>query len=171
MNELEIVLKIVLSGIGGILLIVGIAFIFPYRAISKLSAVVKGVIKDITNDAYRYNQRITSKFEKGKKVENPPKSGVRFSAGVGGRSNFDGKSKQMYHVIYSYTIDGVEYSRADGPGYTKEIVKKRIGSEVIVHYDPQNPLNASLSTGMVYKILSCSFIPVGIVLVILGFIF
>lgn len=167
MNELEIVL----SGIGGILLIVGIAFIFPYRVVSKLSAVVKGVIKDITNDAYRYNQRITSKFEKGKKVENPPKSGVRFWAGVGGRSNFGGESKQMYHVIYSYTIDEVEYSRADGPGYNKGIAKKRIGSEVIVHYDPQNPLNASLSTGMVYKILSCSFIPAGIVLIILGFIF
>lgn len=163
-------LGIVLLCIGGVLLIVGIAFIFPYRVVSGLSSTTKGVIKDITYNAYAYNERVAGKFATEKNAGSSDKPGIRVSAGVGGYNNSGSNPKQMYHTIYSYMVDGVEYSRAAGPGYNKGIVEKKIGTEVTVYYDPADPLKSSLSSGTVYKILSCSFIPVGAILVIVGFI-
>lgn len=152
--------------LGIILIIVGIAFILPCIAIGKLSASTRGLIKDITYDAASYNKRVAAKMSD--LIDDSPKRKVYVSAGVGGHHDISGDPKKMYHAIYSYTVNGVEYSKADGTGYNKGIAMKKIGSEVKVHYDPENPLKASLSSGLVYKVLSCSFIPAGAFIIIVG---
>ena len=156
-------LSIVLLCIGGVCLAVGIGFIFPAGIVGKLSATTRGIIRDITLDAMKYNASINSPAEvevSGKKIV--------VQAGVGGKIRKEKYKKQVYHSVYFYNVNGVEYSRADGPGYNKGLAEKKIGKQVVVYYDPSNPLKASLSSGKVYKVLSVVLISLGVLSGIAG---
>lgn len=155
-----------ISGIGIVLIILGLAFVFPYKAVSRLSAVTEGIIKDMTYDAMSYNQRVAEKLKGSEKERTKEK--MYITMGVGEHHGISGESKKMYHAVYFYTVNGIEYSRAEGLGYNKGIVEKNLGNQVAVHYNPENPLNASLSSGMVYRVLSSTFILIGIILMLAG---
>lgn len=158
-------LSIVLLCIGGVCLVVGIGFLFPARIVGKLSATTRGIIRDITLDAMKYNASTSSPAE-------GEVSGTKFvvRAGVGGTIRKEKYTKHVYHSVYFYNVNGIEYSRADGPGYNKGLAEKKIGEQVTVYYDPSNPLKSSLSSGKVYKILSLFLISLGVLSGIVGII-
>ena len=91
-------LSIVLLCIGGVCLAVGIGFIFPARIVGKLSATTRGIIRDITLDAMKYNASINPQAE----------SGAKFvvQAGVGGTVRKEKYTKHVYHSVYFYNVSG-----------------------------------------------------------------
>lgn len=142
--------------IGGVLVIVGLGFIFPWKNVAKLKGETTGVIKDITElDASAFNEKMAEKSG----LSKPAGKGIYVKTTVGGRQA--GDAKVMFHSIYAYTVDGVEYTRADGLGYNKGLAEKKIGKEVTVHYNPNSPFQASLSSGKGYKYLSIGLISGG----------
>lgn len=88
---------------------------------------------------------------------------------VGGRQA--GDAKVMFHSIYSYSVDGVEYTRADGLGYNKGLAEKKIGKEFTVYYNLVCPFQASLSSGKGYKYLSIGLISGGAFLLLVALVF
>ena len=156
-------LSIVLICLSGVFLIVGIGFLFPAIIVGKLSATTKGIIKDMTHDAMKYNAQVTTPAEN-------EQSGIRFivRAGVGDGNQIGRYTKRVYHAIYFYRVNGIEYSRADGVSYNKGLLEKKLGEVVTVYYDPSNPLKASLSSGKVYKILCVLLFSLGILSGIAG---
>ncbi|MBQ9991578.1 MAG: DUF3592 domain-containing protein [Lachnospiraceae bacterium] len=148
---------------GGVFLVLCIGFLFPAVIVGKLSAETKGVIREITRDALKYNERIAASAKNRNKTK-----GVYIRAGVGSTRGMGDHTPVMYHMVYAYAVDGVEYSRADGPGYNKGLAEKKIGKEVTVYYDPENPLKASLSSGEIYRGLSILFFFMGVLSVAAG---
>lgn len=149
--------------IGGVLMIVGIGFIFPWKAVAKLKGETAGVIKDITEqEASAFNEKMAEKLG----LSKPVGKGIYVKTAVGGKMMDD--PKVMYHSIYSYSVDGVEYTRADGLGYNKGLAEKKVGKEVTVYYNPNSPFQASLSFGKGYKYLSIGLISSGAIFLLIA---
>lgn len=157
------VLWIVSGSLGSAALIVGIVFFFIYRNVKRHSDhVVKGRIIDLTWNAAEFN-RIHN--DEGISLDI---GGLTLTGGVGGRSysSTGYRTSNTYHRVFSYTVDGKEYVRAEGIRYSKGLIEKTVGTEVNVYYDPHNPHSATLSSGKGYKIVWAILIPVGIALLI-----
>lgn len=83
----------------------------------------------------------------------------------------------MVYKVYRYEVDGKEYMRADAVAYDYYRLKSQLGSKVAVYYNPDNPQQATLSTGKGYKITmiilfsSGGFLLlVGLLLLVCGFV-
>ncbi len=97
----------------------------------------------------------------------PSVKGVVTSAEVIRTRSDDGVNYKP-EVLFNYTVDGEEYSqgniRYDGdwstnkPTYANKMVKKyKVGTEVDVYYDPEEPFEAVLEPGTTWM----SYLPIG----------
>ena len=162
---------IVFEIIGGVLLLVGIIFIFPCASVSSLGGKTTGKIIGMTKDAIAFNETANREtMEETKEKEEESTIHTHISAGVGGTytRTYGTKPSNMYHTIFSYCVDGTEYCRASGVSYNKGHINKKIGKDIPVYYDTKNPERASLSSGKVYEWLSTGLIVGGIVFLIAG---
>lgn len=167
-----LVVSIVFLSIGFAAVLVGIIFLLISRNLaSKTSHSVTGKITGMTWNAAEFNEAQGDKgVEMGGmnvKVGSRP---ARFEIGETGIGVYTVPSgthttstpRNMFHKVFEYTVDGVTYERAEGVRYNKGAVEKCIGKEVIVYYDAENPMRASLSSGKGYKITYLILLIVGI---------
>ena len=162
---------IVFEIIGGVLLVVGIVFIFPCASVSSLGGETTGKIIGMTRNAMDYNETANREMtEETKEKEEESNLRIHISAGVGGKNTRVGGTKpsNTYHAIFSYCVDGTEYCRASGVSYNKGYIDKKVGKTIPVYYDTKNPERASLSSGKAYERISTGLIAGGIVFIIAG---
>ena len=77
----------------------------------------------------------------------------------------------MLHRVYEYEANGVKYSRAETPMVSPDIVKKTLGMQVDVYYNPSNPKESFISVPNktdIYKILAIVFLSISISLIVIG---
>lgn len=113
-------------------------------------------------DATEYNDRMYVKY--GIPEADRPK--VRLD---GGTTRIEDPDMRVvgYHFIYAYTVDGVEYTKADEMGYGVLHPEEKVGEVVTVMYDADKPFNAVMtefSGTKIYKSLG----PIGKALLIAG---
>lgn len=162
MNTALFIVSIVFASIGFAAVLVGIIFLFISRNLaSKSSYSVKGTITDMVWNAAEFNaEQGDNGVEIGGvnvKVGSRPRrfeineTGIEMALTPSGTITTS-TPNNMFHKVFEYTVDGVTYKRAEGIRYNKGAVEKCIGKEVVVYYDPDNPMRASLSSGKGYKI-------------------
>lgn len=167
MSSIGTIIGIVILCLGGISLLAGgivllVSYIgnMPEKRLGENRMEVKGKIIDVTNDAAKYNDKMYVKY--GIPEADRPK--VR----LGGTETRDPDMKvRGYHFIYAYTVDDVEYTKADEMGYGVLHPEEKLGEVVTVMYDADKPFNAVMtefSGTKIYKSLG----PIGKALLIAG---
>ncbi len=140
----------ILVGIGCICGILGGLFWGIGKGSGKKKAVTDGRIVDLCFDHVNYNMGGSG----------------RVKAGIKGAGTM-----RTAYPVFSYTVNGVEYRKAGTVAYNRGTVKKKIGKDCKVYYDPQNPNKASLGKNSVWAVLGKVFLPVGLGLLLLGLLF
>lgn len=132
----------------------------PEKRLGENRMETKGKVIDVTRHAAEYNDRMYVKY--GISEVDRPK--VR----LGGTETRDPDMRvRGYHFIYAYTVDGVEYTKADEMGYGVLHPEEKIGEVVTVMYDADKPFNAVMTAFSGTKILK-SLKPLGKILLIAG---
>ena len=176
---------IIFIGMGLIAIIVGLAFIIPYKHVHQFAgSKVQGQIVDMVWNAALFNQPL----DEAANVEHFKFAGMEMHPGtrnVGiqtdrmivnvGSGEPDPNTViigrgpvNMYHKVYRYVVDGKEYMRADGVRYNKGAVEPWIGKIVPVYYNPENPQQSTLSNGKGYKLTMIILYIVGGLLILFG---
>lgn len=105
-----------------------------------------GQVVDMTRNAYQFN------LDQGQTAE-PRAPRVRVQVRATGLSGFT----LYFHKVYTYTVGGVTYTRADMVQYSRNLAQRAIGKEVTVYYDSADPGISCLGGGnafvIVYRIL------------------
>lgn len=160
---------------GGALLFLGVLFLFigfigtiPLRRIKENGIEIKGRIIDFTKYGASYNDEMYEKYCVPE--ENRPK--VRMGDPVHMHGEFN--TGNGYHFIYSYTVNGTEYTKADEITYGMLHPEKKIGQEVTVLCDTEKPLNSVMTSfGGIKVFKTFSFVskillPAGAVIALIG---
>ncbi|MBO5501959.1 MAG: hypothetical protein J6A48_08035 [Clostridia bacterium] len=164
-----IVFPIIATVYGAVVLIIGLIFLIPLRYITtRFDRTTTGKVIDLTKNAAKFNKEQGHEPIQVGGKDSP----FRFEVQVGGRSRVSYRNghrvhvttSTTYHQVYTYTVNGQTYTRADGIRYSKNLAKKWLDKEVPVHYDSSDPSQASLSEGKGYKLVCWILIPIGIVL-------
>ena len=140
---------LLLLGIGVIFLIVGIVFLISGKKLYHYTASVMGTLTGICDNAVRYNQ------------------GIKEISSATTASD----AEDFKYMTYTYEVDSVTYERAGMIGYNESYIRKRIGNQVTVWYDPKNPKQSELTKHGVIKIIGYIFTPLGALFTVLGGIF
>lgn len=164
-----IVFPIIATVYGAVVLIIGLIFLIPLRYITtRFDRTTTGKVIDLTKNAAKFNKELGHEPIQVGGKDSP----FRFEVQVGSRSRVSYRNghrvhvttSNTYHKVYTYTVNGQTYTRADGIRYSKNLAKKWLDKEVPVHYDSSDPSQASLSEGKGYKLVCWILIPIGIVL-------
>ena len=160
---------IIVTGVGVLVVGIGLIFIIPYKNVKRFAGnKVQGQIIDMVWNAAMYNEPL----ERAAGVEYLKIAGIEMQPGT--RENAfepfvtyvnigDGQKDpkrvvvgrgtvNMFHKVYRYVVDGKEYTRADGVRYDKGTVESWMGKTVNVYYNPENPQQSTLSNGGGYKL-------------------
>lgn len=172
-----IVFPILATVYGGVALLVGLIFLIPHHYVtSRFDRTTTGKVIDLTRNAAKFNE------EQGH-AEAVLGEGTRFQVKVrvGGRSmrrhavgslrtstGGSFSTTNTYHKVYTYTVNGETYTRADGVRYSRGLAEKWLDREVPVYYDSADPSRASMSNGKGFRLVSMILIPVGIGLLALA---
>ena len=133
---------------GGTVAFVGFVFwlITRFMRNSGMDRETVGQVVDMTRNAAQFN------LDQGQ-PENPRNSRVRVQVNVTGLSVYS----LTFHKVYTYTVGGVTYTRADKVQYSRNLAQNAIGKDVTVYYDSADPGCSSLGGGkafvIVYRIL------------------
>ncbi len=131
-------LTIFLLAFGGYMLIMGSVFTLVYRGMSKgADYKTTGEIVDVTPDAVSFNTA-QGHGDAGQR----PKVRTYVHAGSG----------RIVHLLYTYSVYGNHYMRADYAEYTENIARKKIGKTVDVYYSAEDPSIATIRTGKGFRI-------------------
>ena len=176
---------IILLGIGLIVIVIGCAFIVPYKNVKRFANnQVQGQIIDMVWNAAMYNEPL----DKAANVEHIKIAGMEIKPGTRnpgvelgttyvrvGDGQPDPKKVvigqgpvNMFHKVYRYVVNGKEYTRADGVRYNRGMVEPLIGKTVTVYYNPDNPQQSTLSNGGGYKLTMTILYIVGGLIALLG---
>ena len=168
-----IVFPILATVYGGVVLLIGLIFLIPLRYVTnRFDRTTTGKVTELTKNAAKFNREQGHEpIQVGGKD-----SYIRFQVQVGGRSRVSYRhghhtyvtTSNTYHKVYTYTVNGQTYTRADGVRYSKGLAEKWLDREVPVHYDSSDPSQASLSEGKGYRLVCWILIPIGIVLLALA---
>ena len=173
-----IVFPILATVYGAVTLLIGLVFLIPYRyLVNRHDRTTTGKVIDLTQNAAQFNK--AQGYEEAVLGEG---TGFQVKVQVGGRSmkrSITGDSvrtsnggryttSNTYHKVYTYTVNGQTFTRADGVRYSKSLADKWLDKEVSVYYDSANPAYASLSNGKGFRLVSSILIPIGIVLSVLA---
>jgi len=161
------VFPIIATVYGGVVLLIGLIFLIPLRYVTtRFDRTTTGKVIDLTKNAAKFNREQGHEPVQVGGKDSP----FRFEVQVGGRSRINHghgvrvTTSNTYHKVYTYTVNGQTYTRADGIRYSKDLAKKWLDKEVPVHYDSSDPSQASLSEGKGYKLVCWILIPIGILL-------
>ncbi len=159
---------IICGSVGVVALLIGLIFLRVFHNVKrKYTGVTTGTIVDFTWNASSFN------VEHGGD-NTVVKAGEHFTvhAYVGGRSltALHRPYTRMYHKVFSYSVNGMEYIRADVVRYSMDLLEKWKGKTVPVYYDEENPAKAGLSSGKGYKQVACILLPIGVLLEIAVFV-
>lgn len=133
---------------GGTVAFVGFVFwlITRFMKSSSLDRETVGQVVDMTRNDVKFN------LEQGQ-PENPRSSLVQVRVRATGLSGYS----RYYHKVYTYTVGGATYTRADKVQYSRNLAQNAIGKDVTVYYDSADPGCSSLGGGkafvIVYRIL------------------
>lgn len=164
-----LVFPIIATVYGAVALIIGLIFLIPVRYITtRFDRTTTGKVIDLTKNAAKFNREQGHKPLQVGEEDSP----IKFQVEIGGRSRVSYRNghrvhvttSNTYHKVYTYTVNGQTYTRADGIRYSKNLAKKWLDKEVTVHYDSSDPTQASLSDGKGYKLVCWILIPIGILL-------
>lgn len=146
---------IILTGIGGLFLLLGIIFIPVGKSIYKCTARTQGKIIGMCRNAYSFNHGGTGGYD--------------MYINTGGNDIASGTSCP----IFTYWVNGAEYRRASNTSYSIGHIKNLITSGKIldVYYNPQNPTEASLQSRSPLLVIGTVFFFAGAGLFALGIIF
>lgn len=146
-----------------VLLLIGIIFWALSRyVVGRFDRSVTGQVTDLTGNAAQFNE------EQGHGEAALFTKGSRFPIAVSISSGKSSYRRSSYHKVFTYTVNGQTYTRADGVSYSKNLAMKWLDKEVTVYYDSSNPANASLSNGRGPRLVSCILLPIGIGLLVLA---
>ena len=168
-----IVFPILATVYGGIALLIGLIFLIPHHYVtSRFDRTTTGKVTDLTQNAAKFNQaqgHAEAVLGEGSRFQVRVKVGGRsMMRKVDGsvRTNTGGQfsTTNTYHKVYTYTVGGETYTRADGVRYSRGLAEKWLDKEVPVYYDSADPSRASLSNGKGYRLVCCILIPIGIAL-------
>lgn len=138
----------VFEGVGAFFLILGVIFVMIGRMKFKCTAETEGRIIDMCLNAYDYN------------------NGNSGNTAIG---IFVGSSSPgMYCPIFTYRVNGVEYTRASNVSWNQGQIKRKMNKPRTVYYNPENPEQASLTKQSVFAVIGKIFIPLGAVCVVAG---
>ena len=161
------VFPIIATVYGGVVLLIGLIFLIPLRYVTtRFDRTTTGKVIDLTKNAAKFNREQGHEPIQVGGKDSP----FRFEVQVGGRSRMNHgngvrvTTSNTYHKVYTYTVNGQTYTRADGIRYSKNLAKKWLEKEVPVHSDSSDPSQASLSEGKGYKLVCWILIPIGILL-------
>ncbi|MBR2923466.1 MAG: DUF3592 domain-containing protein [Clostridia bacterium] len=164
-----IVFPILATVYGAVTLLIGLIFLIPLRYVTtRFDRTTTGKVIDLTRNAAKFNQEQGHEPIQVGGKDSP----FKFEVQIGGRSRVSHRhghrthisTSNMYHKVYTYTVNGQAYTRADGVRYSKGLADKWLEREVPVYYDSADPAQASLSNGKGYRLVCCILIPIGIVL-------
>lgn len=123
---------LVLAALGCIALIVGGTLTWIRHLLTKdADYKTTGEIVDITADAASFNRA-----QGYADADRKPMVYVRVHSGS--------RHSAVYHLVFTYSVYGNQYARADHVGYSKSIAKKKIGQKVDVYYGAEDPTIASI---------------------------
>ena len=118
-----------------------------------------GEVVDLTRNASRYNREAQPEAE-GKAVEDY----VHIRVG-------NTRETSSYHRVFTYTVNGQTYTRADVISYSSALAKKWLGRTVTVYYDSADPSRGILTNGkglrIAGKILLAVTLALGILTLVL----
>lgn len=163
---------IVATALGGAALLIGLIFLIPYRHLAtRFDRSVTGRVVDLVWNAAKFNRE--QGYEPAELTGQVGSRMIRVSVTVGGRHQVvnpmpgsEGASVQntinTYHKVYTYTVNGQTYTRADGVCYSRGLAERWLDRDVTVYYDSAEPSRASLSHGGGFKLVSSILIPIGL---------
>lgn len=169
---------IVATVFGGVALLVGLIFLIPYRHLAtRFDRSVTGRVVDLVWNAAKFNRE--QGHEPAELTGQVGSRRIRVSVTVGGRHQVvnpmpgtEGASVQntinTFHKVYTYTVNGQTYTRADGVRYSRGLAEKWLGRDVTVYYDSAEPSRASLSQGRGFLLVSRILLPIGAALLALA---
>jgi len=141
----------IVGGIGGVFLLLGITFCCVGKKIWKCTEQVNGRIVNMCMNAYDYNHGETGNSNIGIKI--------------------GGTSPGTRCPVFSYMVNGVEYSRASNVAWNIGMIKRKMQQPQTIYYNPDNPQQSSLSRQSVWSTLGKVFILVGLVMIVVGLAF
>lgn len=145
------ILGIILLSLFGAAFLTGIAFLIVTQTQKKYSAQTTGKVVDKTihNGAY----------EKGvQEIADAKINGNQVYLRTGGKTS---SGSHSYYLIYEYTVNGILYRNTTGYAVGGLQANKKVGKEVTVSYNPEAPVQASLTKKGTYKALSILLLNLG----------
>ena len=139
------VLSLIAVIFGGVVSFVGFVFwlITRFMKNSRLDRTAPGQVVDMTRDAAGFN------LEQGQPELSRRGLRVQVTTGSG--------YVLYFHKVYTYSVGGITYTRADPVQYSRNLAQRAIGQDVTVYYDSADPGYSSLGGGkaftIVYRIL------------------
>lgn len=144
---------LIVDAVGCVFLFLGIFFWVTGKKNWKDPAVTNGRIVDMCLDNISYKKAFLANTG----------DSDGFKTGISGVGE-----EGTAFPVFSYTVNGVEYRTTGNVAYERRLVRKRIGQDCMVYYDPQDPRRASLSKTSALAVLGKIFVIVGLFLISFG---
>lgn len=156
MNDLKV--------LGYIIIAYGLVFVISSLIIRLSSNRLKSKGLGVDGKIVGYTSQKYWQFNKERAVE-LGLSNFSTSA-LGGLKRVTRVSSNTFHPIYSYTVNGVVYTKAMLYSASKNFIK--VGKDVVVRYNPDNPFDSIVSNNRGYKILYIILFVLGILIITAG---
>lgn len=154
--EILFITGAIIISVGVIFLILGIIFCLTGNNKKKYSAITVGQVIDMCKNANSFNTGGDGE-------------GAHFGAYVTtGNTN---KPKTNRCPVFIYTVNGMQYKRADSISYDIRTVERMMNKPVNVFYNPSEPSDAKLSVRSPLMIVGFTFIGVSVLLLAMGIAF
>lgn len=152
--EVFFIVGVSLALVGVVFLAVGIILCLKGNNKKKYTGKTTGRITDMCKNAQSFNSGGDGE-------------GLHFGVYISTRSGK--RSKKSSCPIFTYTVDGVQYTRADNMSNDVKRIERMMGRTVDVYYNPENPMDARLTVtsplcivGIIFILISIPFLGFGI---------
>ncbi len=143
----------IVAGMGSLFLLLGIILFCVGKKTWNRTEQVTGTIVDMCRNAYDYNHGGTGNYD--------AFSGIRTGS----------VHRATWCPIYTYTVNGVSYTRASNVSWDKRTVKRKMEVPQNVYYNPNDPKDSSLVKQSIVCLVGGIFLLVGFFLAVIGTVF
>ncbi len=124
------------------------------RLSGRLDRETTGEVVDLTRSAARFNHDAQPEKEGA-----APEDYIHIRVG-------NSNATANYHRVFTYTVNGQTFTRADIVSYSRGLAKKWLGRTVTVYYDSADPSGGTLTNGKGFRLAGKILLAVALVLAV-----